>query len=71
MLRLRYFGYAAFDLLLQNSSITKRCFVILSKAKNLNHWVRMTGTLVNLFFSFGSMQYQCCCAECDYCTVFN
>ena len=28
-------GYAAFDLLLQNSSITKRCFVILSKAKNL------------------------------------
>ena len=26
------YGYATFDLLLQNLSITKRCFVILSKA---------------------------------------
>ncbi len=29
------YGYAAFDLLLQNSSITKRCFVILNAVKNL------------------------------------
>ena len=29
------YGYAAFDLLLQNSPITKRCFVILNKVKNL------------------------------------
>ena len=28
-------GYAAFDLFLQNSPITKRCFVILNKVKNL------------------------------------
>ena len=35
-------GYAAFDLLLQNSSITKRCFVILSKAKNLNQLCSLT-----------------------------
>ena len=29
------YGYATFDLLLQNSPITKRCFVILNAVKNL------------------------------------
>ena len=31
------YGHATFDLLLQNLPITKRCFVILSAAKNLKN----------------------------------
>ena len=44
------YGYATFDLLLQNSSITKRCFVILSEAKNLYH-LRFWGSFDNAAFS--------------------